>query len=83
MIHALGIAYCRTSGNQQAIIEGTLMVRVLQGFTAQSGLMAAILAAQDIDGPQRAFDGKFGYFPVYHRNEFDPGVITRDLGQIL
>jgi 2-methylcitrate dehydratase PrpD len=81
MRNALGIAYCQTSGNQQAIIEGTLMVRVMQGVTARTGLMAAILAKQGIDGPKEAFQGKFGYFPVFHQDRYNPAVITRDLGK--
>jgi len=81
MNNALGIAYCQTAGNQQAIIEGTLMVRIMQGVTAQTGLMAAILTKNGIDGPKEAFQGDFGYFPVFHRNAYDPGIITRELGR--
>ena len=80
MNNALGIAYSQTAGNQQTIIEGTLMIRIMQGFTARNGLMAAILAKRGIDGPKEIFQGKFGYFPVFHRNEYDPAVINRNLG---
>jgi 2-methylcitrate dehydratase PrpD len=82
MINALGIAYSQAAGNQQCIIEGTLMVRVQQGFTAQSGLLSAILAKRGIDGPREVFQGRFGYFPVYHGNNYDASRITRDLGKI-
>lgn len=80
--NALGIAYSMTAGNQQAIIEGTKMVRVMQGITAQLGLTSAILAKAGIDGPKYALEGKFGYFPVYHQNKYDPGIITSGLGKI-
>jgi len=82
MINALGIAYSQTAGNQQCIIEGTLMVRVQQGFTAQSGLLSAILAKRGIDGPRGVFQGKFGYFPVYHGDKYDASRITQDLGKV-
>ncbi len=82
MHSAFGIAYSQTTGNQQAIIEGTLMIRTMQGVTARSGLMASILAKRGIDGPKEALQGKFGYFPVFHRNEYDPTAITRDLGRV-
>ncbi len=82
MNNAFGIAYSQTAGNQQAIIEGTLMIRIMQGVTARNGLMAAILAKRGIDGPKAALQGKFGYFPVFHRNEYDPTTITRDLGSV-
>jgi len=82
MANALGIAYSQTAGNQQCIIDGTLMVRVQQGFTAQSGLLSAILAKRGIDGPKGVFQGKFGYFPVYHGNRYDASRITKDLGKV-
>lgn len=82
MINALGIAYSQTSGNQQAIIEGTLMIRTMQGIAARSGLMAAILTKRGIDGPKEAFQGKFGYFPVYHRDDYKPEIITQNLGRV-
>jgi 2-methylcitrate dehydratase PrpD len=81
MRNALGIAYTQTAGNQQAIIEGTMMVRVQQGLTAKSGLLSAIFAQRGMDGPRAPFQGKFGYFPVYHRNEYDPAKITSGLGK--
>ena len=82
MHNAFGIAYSQTAGNQQAIIEGTLMIRIMQGVTARTGLMAAILAKNGVDGPKAALEGQFGYFPVFHRNEYDPTVITRGLGRV-
>ena len=81
MINALGIASCMAAGNQQAIIEGTMMVRVMQGVTAMSGLTAAILASRKIDGPQKALEGRFGYFAAYHRGRFDPSAVTGQLGE--
>lgn len=82
MVNALGIAYSQTAGNQQAIIDSTLMVRVQQGFTAKNGFLAAVLAQRGITGPKEVFQGKFGYFPVYHGNRYDPSMITKDLGTV-
>ena len=82
MINALGIAYCQVSGNLQTSTEGTMMPRVQQGFAAQTGLLSAIMAESGIDGPHEVFEGKFGYFPVYHPNHYDSSIATRDLGRV-
>jgi 2-methylcitrate dehydratase PrpD len=81
MIHALGIAYGQVAGTLQATVEGSMMVRIQQGFAAQTGILSAILAKRGIDGPQEVFQGKFGYFPVFHQNRYDPSILTRDLGE--
>ena len=81
MINALGIAYSQVAGNVQCAIEGSVMVGFGCGFAARSGIFSATLAKRGIDGPQEVFQGKFGYFPVVHQNEYDPSIVTRDLGK--
>ena len=81
MVHALGIAYGQIAGTVQATVEGTVMVRLQQGFAAQIGIFSAILAERGIDGPQEVFQGKFGYYPVFHQNRYDASTATRDLGK--
>ncbi len=81
MVHALGIAYGQIAGTVQATVEGTVMVRLQQGFAAQIGILSAILAERGIDGPQEVFQGKFGYYPVFHQNRYDASTTTRDLGK--
>lgn len=82
MADTFGIAYSQTAGNQQCIIDGTLMVRVQQGITAQGGLLSAILAKRGITGPREVFQGKFGYFPVFHANRYDASRIHEGLGRV-
>jgi 2-methylcitrate dehydratase PrpD len=81
IVHALGIAYGQVAGTLQAAVEGSVMVRVQQGFAAQIGVLSAILAENGIDGPREVFQGKFGYFPVFHQNRYNPSVLFRDLGK--
>jgi 2-methylcitrate dehydratase PrpD len=81
MVHALGIAYGQIAGTLQAAVEGSVMVRIQQGFAAQIGVLSAILAENGIDGPREVFQGKFGYFPVFQQNRYDPSVLSRDLGK--
>ena len=81
MVNALGIAYGQVAGTLQASVEGTVMVRIQQGLSAQSGVFSAILAERGIGGPEGVFQGKFGYFPVFQQNRYDPSKINRELGQ--
>ena len=80
MLDTLGIAYNQAAGNSQCVIEGSMMVHIQQGLTVQAGVLSALMAERGIDGPHDVFQGQFGYFPVHHRNEYDPSIITRDLG---
>lgn len=81
MAHALGISYSLVAGNIMCSIEGTMMVHIQIGLSSQGGIVSALMAQRGIDGPQGVFQGKFGYFPVYQQNEYDPSVITRNLGK--
>jgi 2-methylcitrate dehydratase PrpD len=79
-VSALGLACGQVAGNLQVTVEGTVLVRVLQGFAAQTSVMSAVLAEQGMVGPERVFQGEFGYFKAYHDNKYAPDVLTRGLG---
>jgi 2-methylcitrate dehydratase PrpD len=80
-VSALGLAYGQVAGNLQVTVEGTMLVRVLQGFAAQTAVQSALLAKQGLIGPERVLQGEWGYFKAYHDNQYDADVLTRDLGQ--
>ncbi len=80
-VHALGITLGQVAGTLQTSIEGTVMVRIQQGLSAQSGVFSAILAERGIKGPEAVFQGKFGYFPVFQQDRYDPSKINRDWGK--
>ena len=80
-VSALGLAYGQVAGNLQVTVEGTMLVRVLQGFAAQTAVQSVLLAKQGLIGPERVFQGEWGYFKAYHDNQYDPDVLVRDLGQ--
>ena len=81
LINALGIAYSQVSGNVLCASEGTMMVHVQIGLSSQAGILSSILAQKGIDGPSEVFQGKFGYFSVYFQDEYDPSIITANLGK--
>ena len=80
-VSALGLAYGQVAGNLQVTVEGTILVRVLQGFAAQTAVQSALLAQQGLVGPERVFQGEWGYFKAYHDNQYDAAVLTRGLGK--
>jgi 2-methylcitrate dehydratase PrpD len=79
-VSALGLAYGQVAGNLQVTVEGTMLVRVLQGFAAQTAVQSALLAQQGLTGPERVLQGEWGYFKAYHDNQYDAAALTRDLG---
>ena len=79
-VSALGLACAQVAGNLQVTVEGTVLVRVLQGLAAQSSVLSAVFAEQGLQGPERVFQGEFGYFRAYHDNRYTPEILTRGLG---
>lgn len=79
-LDALGNAYTALAGNQQAIKEATLAIRVQQGVTAQTAVQAAELAALGITGPHEVLEGEYGWLSYWHGGSYDREVIVGDLG---
>jgi 2-methylcitrate dehydratase PrpD len=79
-VSALGLAYGQVAGNLQVTVEGTVLVRVLQGFAAQTAVQSAVLAQRGLVGPERVLQGEFGYFKAYHDNRYDAQALLADLG---
>lgn len=79
-LHALGLAYSQAAGNQQCLIDGALAVRVQQGLSASSGVLAALMAQRGITGPTSPLEGRFGYYPIYCAGEYDRAVVREGLG---
>lgn len=80
-VSALGLAYGQVAGNLQVTVEGTVLVRVLQGFAAQTAVQSAIMAEDGLVGPERVFQGEWGYFKSYHDNKYKADVLTQGLGE--
>jgi 2-methylcitrate dehydratase PrpD len=81
MIQAMGLAYSQTSGNSQNLLEGTLATRFSQGLAAQGGVYAAVFARRGITAAREVLEGKFGYYPVYQRGEYDVRNLLDGLGE--
>jgi 2-methylcitrate dehydratase PrpD len=80
-VHALGLAFNRCGGSFQSNIDGTLAVRVIQGWVAATGVDCAQMAAAGITGPVNFLTGVYGYPHLYGRDRLDPQHMLAGLGQ--
>jgi 2-methylcitrate dehydratase PrpD len=78
---AMGLAYTQCSCNSQGVVDGVLSVRLQQGIGAKAGVLATQFAQIGFTGPRNVLEGVYGLYPLYSRNEYDPGVITHELGK--
>jgi 2-methylcitrate dehydratase PrpD len=81
MLDALALAFNKAGGSMQSNIDGSLAVRVIQGFTSQSGIISAQLAQVGITGPKNFLEGIYGYFHLYAKDNYATQAVTGDLGE--
>ncbi len=79
-LNALGLALNRCGGSFQSNVDGTLAVRVIQGWVAQAGLDCAQLALAGITGPRNFLSGVYGYCHLFGRDRLEPQAVTFRLG---
>jgi 2-methylcitrate dehydratase PrpD len=81
LVSAFGLAYHQAGGNLQCIHDGTLAKRAGPGFAARDGIMAVLMAQKGITGARNVLQGRDGLFNVYHRGDYNPEVLTANLGE--
>ena len=81
MTSALGIAGSLACGLMEFARSGTgaMVKRLHLGRAAESGVLAASLAADGFTGPQSVIEGEAGFLKVFC-TEWDLGDVTRGLG---
>ncbi|MBR1175291.1 MmgE/PrpD family protein [Bradyrhizobium sp. KB893862 SZCCT0404] len=79
-LHALALAFNRAGGSFQSNVDGSLAVRVIQGWVAESGVLCAELAAIGITGPSNFLEGVYGYRRLFAGDAKDDRF-TRELGR--
>lgn len=80
-LHALALAFNRSAGSFQSNIDGSLAVRVIQGWVAQTGVECAELAKAGITGPHNFISGTYGFTHLYGRDDLDPASIVGSIGE--
>lgn len=82
MVRALGIAGTQASGLTEWRSDGSWIKRLHPGRAAQSGVLAARLAAEGFTGPATIFEGPGGFFNAFSFGEpIDIAAMTRGLGE--
>lgn len=62
---AYGLLLAQLSGTMQAHVEGTPGLPLQIGFNARATVTALDLAVGGVEAPRDAFEGAFGYFPIF------------------
>jgi 2-methylcitrate dehydratase PrpD len=82
LVDALGTAASLASGIIEYLAEGTWTKRLHAGWSAQSGLQAALLGRAGFSGPRTVFEGVHGFFHAFaHTTEGDYGALIGDFGE--
>jgi 2-methylcitrate dehydratase PrpD len=83
MVNALGIAGSLAGGLMEFARSGTgaMVKRLHLGRAAESGVLAASLAADGFTGPVSVLEGEFGFLRVFCGDAYDAGELTRGLGE--
>ena len=80
MVNALGIMYGQSAGNLQNIADGVLTKRIQPGFQVRAGINSVMLALRGVTGVRNVFEGVYGLYPLYMKDEYDRNIITSGLG---
>lgn len=83
MVSALGVAGSFTSGIIEYLAEGSWTKRVHPGWSANSGMNAALIAKSGFYGPRTVFEGEHGFFEAFALKEIerDYSHLTDGLGK--
>jgi 2-methylcitrate dehydratase PrpD len=78
--NALALAFNKCGGSFQANVDGTLAVRVIEGWSAEAGVTCARLAQRGITGPANFLEGIYGYFHLFGRDRVAVKEVISNLG---
>jgi 2-methylcitrate dehydratase PrpD len=81
MINAFGIAFHQCGGSHQGRDDGAHTKKLGPGFSARSGVAAALMAQRGITGPKNILEGHFGFYKMYFQGGYDPKTLTANLGK--
>ncbi|MBT8361667.1 MAG: MmgE/PrpD family protein [Desulfobacterales bacterium] len=78
--HAMGIAGSQAAGSMEFLADGAYTKRFHAGWSAHSGLIAALLAKEGFTGPQSIIEGRFGFLHAYSGSS-DPEKVLAGWGR--
>jgi 2-methylcitrate dehydratase PrpD len=80
ILNAMALAFNKSGGSFQSHADGALAVRVIEGWTAETGIECARFARLGITGPENWLDGHYGYFFLFGRGKADTEKAVAGLG---
>jgi 2-methylcitrate dehydratase PrpD len=79
MLNALGLASHRVGGIKEIVTSPDSDLRSIRdGFSNREGVLSALMASRGITAGKNALEA---VLQVYYRGEYDPEILTRDLGK--
>ena len=82
IVDAFGIAFNRTGGSLEIILDPGLLRGLYAAFPAITGVLAALMAERGIPGIKTCFEGRAGLYNVYFRGVYDRASLTKGLGKV-
>ena len=80
-LNTLALAFNTCGGSFQSNIDGSLAVRVIQGWASQNGLTCAQFAQTGVTGPKHFLTGIYGYYHLFARDMIRPESATEKIGE--
>lgn len=77
--NALALAFNKCGGSFQTNVDGSLAVRVIEGWVAETGVACARLAQRGITGPANFLEGIYGYFHLFGRDRLTARAVLAGL----
>lgn len=78
--NAFAVACSMGAGLTESNRAGGTIKQLHGGWAAHCAVAAASLAAHGITGPASVFEGRFGFFEAYCRDQWQPRAVTDALG---
>jgi 2-methylcitrate dehydratase PrpD len=79
---AIGIALSQASGVFEFLSNGASVKSLHPGWAAHAGILAAALARSGLTGPETAFEGRFGLFRVFARDDRAAKRFANEIGDL-
>jgi 2-methylcitrate dehydratase PrpD len=82
LVDAFSLTLCQATCSAELTHSPHSVVRsVRDAFSAQAGVLSALLAQQGVRGFESPIEGQAGLFRLYSRGNYDPAALTNDLGR--
>ncbi len=82
ILDAFSLTLCQATCSAELTQSPRSVVRSIRdAFSAKAGVLSALLAAKGVSGFTQVIEGDAGLFSLYARGNWDPVVLTNDLGR--